>query len=64
MWSGKFLARSGLLGYDVILRGTVKTPEYNKEENTKEDDILKQINKNLYNDLVLEQDDTVCFQIV
>ena len=36
----------------------------NKEENTKEDDRLVQTNKNAYYDLILAQDDTVCFKIV
>ena len=64
MWSGRFLARAGRLGYDNILIGTVKTPSDNAEENTKEDDILKQLNKNAYKDLVLAQDETVCFHTV
>ena len=64
MWSGKFLARAGWLGYDIILRGTVKTLADNAEDKTKEDDILKELNKNTYNDLILAQDDTVCFKIV
>ena len=63
MWSGKFLARAGLIGYDIILRGNMKTPEDNTEDKTKEDAIPKQLNKNTYNGLILEQDDTVCFQI-
>ena len=64
MWSGKLLARAGQLGYSIILRGTVKTPEENEDVKTKENDILKQLNKNSYNDLVLAQDETVCFRIV
>ena len=47
MWSGKFLERPGRLGYDIILGITVETPEYNKEEKTKEDVILKKLNKNV-----------------
>ena len=64
MWSGKFLARAGRLGYDIILRGTVKTLENKEEEKTKEDTILKQLNKNTCNDMILVQDDTVCFYII
>ena len=45
MWSGKFLARSGRLGYDTILRDAVKPLADIVEENTKEDYVLKQINK-------------------
>ena len=36
----------------------------NVEEKTQNDRVLKQLNKNMYNDLILTQDDTVCFQIV
>ena len=36
----------------------------NAEEKTKEDAILKQLNRNTYNDLLFAQGDTVCFQIV
>ena len=64
MWSGEFLAKYGKLGYNIILRGTVKTTADNAEETTKEDTILNQLNKNAYNNLVLEQDGTVCLQIV
>ena len=39
IWSGKFLESAWWLGYDIILRGTVKTLTYNKEDNTREDDI-------------------------
>ena len=46
MWSGKFLARSGHLGYYIILRVTAKILEDNAEENTKENDTLNQLNKN------------------
>ena len=35
----------------------------NEEEKTKEDYILNKLNKNAYNDLILEKDDTVCLQI-
>ena len=61
MWSGKSLARARRLGYDIILRGAVKTPPDNAEEKTKEDNILKKLNRNVYNDLILAQDYTVCF---
>ena len=42
----------------------MKTLPNNKEENTKEDSIPKQLNKNAYNDPILAQDDTLCFHIV
>ena len=64
MWSEKSLARARRLGYDIILRGAVKTPPDNAEEKTKEDNILKQLNKNMYKNLILVQDVTVCFQLV
>ena len=35
-----------------------------EEYQNKEDTILKQLKKNAYNDLILAQSDTVCFQIV
>ena len=47
MWSRKILTRSGQIVYNIILRGTVKTPVENAEENNKEDATLKQINKNV-----------------
>ena len=64
MWSGELLSRSWLRGYNVILRDAVKTPVDNEEEKIKEDDMLNQLNKNAYNDLILAQDDTVFFHIV
>ena len=36
----------------------------NAEEKTKEDAIIKKLNKNAYNDLVLVQDETLYFQII
>ena len=63
MWSGKLLVRVGL-GCYIILRDTMKTPVDNEEYKTKEDAIIKELNKKAYNELVLAQDDTVCFHIV
>ena len=48
----------------LAIKVTVITPAGNSEENTKEDTILKKLNNNAYNDLILVQDDTVCFQII
>ena len=45
MWSGKFLAKVGRLGCDIILSGNVKNPVGITEENTEEDSILKQQQK-------------------
>ena len=45
MWSGKFLAREGQLGYNIFLRGTAKTPADNEEEKTKEYAIYNQATK-------------------
>ena len=64
MWSGNFLASACRLGYDIILRVNLKTLVDNKEEKTKEYTILKQLKKNAYNELILAQDDTVCFHII
>ena len=50
MWSWKFLARSGQLGCDIILRCTVKALTVNLEEKDKEDAIFKLLNKNVHND--------------
>ena len=63
MGLGKFLARERRLVYGIILRGTVKILAENSEEKTKEYAILKQLNNNSHNDLILAHDDTVCFQI-
>ena len=60
----EFLSKEGLFIYNLILRGTVKTPEDNKTQKTNEDAILKELKKNAYNGLILAQDDTVCFHIV
>ena len=61
---GKLLERSRLIGYDITLRGNIKTPEENAEEKTKEDAILKKLNKNTYNVLYLEQYAKFCLHIV
>ena len=60
----KFLARAWNIGYDIITKGNIKTLVQEAKEKTQEDDILKKINKNTYNGLILEQDDTACLQIV
>ena len=52
------------IGYGITLRVTMKTPNYIAKDKAKEDAILKQLNKNSYNDLILAQYDTVCFNIV
>ena len=41
MWSGKFFSRAVRLVHYIILMGIVGTPADKKEENNKEDDILK-----------------------
>ena len=64
MWAEKFLASAGRVGYDIILSVTLKTLVDNKEEKIKEYTILKQLNKNVYNEPILAQDDTVCFHII
>ena len=62
-WSGQFLERSGNIGYDTILRGTVKTLANNTQDNNKEGSILNTRKNNTYNDLILMQYDTFCFHI-
>ena len=62
---GKLMARAGINKYDIVLRGTVKNLV---------DDVLKKdqgytavlinLNNIVYNELILRQDDIVCFQIV
>ena len=50
MWSGKFMARSGIKGYNVLLTGDTK----NLEDKTKEKEVsdLKFLNKTAYNELI------------
>ena len=45
-------------------KGHCENPTVNAEEKTKEDAILKQLNRNAYNDLILAQDHTLCLQII
>ena len=61
MCSGDFL--SGHIVYGIILRGNVKNLADNSEDKIKEDTILKQLNYNVFNNLILTQDDIVCSHI-
>ena len=55
---------SGMKGYDVLLKGVRKILEDHKYE-TKEKwfSELKLINKTAYKDLILAQEDTICFHL-
>ena len=62
MWLAKFMARSGIRGYDILLKGDGETPADNAEE-TKNNGVtatLKLLNKKSYNKLILAQKDTIC----
>ena len=66
MCSGKFITRAGINGYGTLLTGDKKIPEDDTDK-TKDEGVttvLKLINKIAYNDLILTQEDTVCFKIV
>ena len=60
-FQGSSWQKLGQIGFNFILKGTVKTLEYNAKEETKEYTKPNQLNKNVYNDLILVQDYTVCF---
>ena len=55
------MARYGIKGYNVLLTGDTK----NLEDKTKEKEVsdLKFLNNTAYNELILAQESTVCFQI-
>ena len=65
MWSGKFMARSGIKEYHVFLTGT-KIILSVDEDKIQEREIaeFKLLNFTAYNELILSQEDTVCFQII
>ena len=63
MWSGKFMARAGIKGYDILLRGNMETPVGDTDK-TKDKGVtatLKMRNKRAYNEPILSQEDMVCF---
>ena len=59
------MARSKIKVYYILPRGNTKTPTDDYEE-TKEREVtatLKMINKIAYNELIIPQEDTICFHI-
>ena len=62
---GKFIAGYGIKGYDTPLKGDKKIPVYDADE-TKYEGVteLKLLNNKYYNELILSQKDTVCFQVI
>ena len=59
------MTRSGIKEYHVLLTRANKLPADDTDK-TQEKDIyaLKLLNSTAYNELVLTQEDTVCFQMV
>ena len=57
------MARSGIKGYDTLLTGDKKNSADDADE-TKDEGVsaLKLLNKKAYNELILAQEDTVCFR--
>ena len=65
MWSVKFAARVVIKGYDVLLTGDNTILVYDAEKTKLKGFYeLKLLNKTANNDLILAQEDTVCFHIV
>ena len=62
---GKFMARSGIKEYHVLITGNKKIPEDDADK-TQEKDIAapKLLNFTAYNDLIHAQEDTVYFNII
>ena len=65
MWSGKFMARAGIEGYDILLTGDTRIPadDAGERKNKGVESTLKLLNKKAYNEIILEQEDTVSFHI-
>ena len=62
---GKFMARSGVKRYNILITGHMEILEDDTEE-TEEKGVkakLKLINNISYIQLILSQEDTVCFQL-
>ena len=64
MWLGKSMARAGIRGYHLLLTSDQKIPAYDAEK-TKENEIatIKLPSFTAYNELILAQEEMVCFQI-
>ena len=60
------MSRSGIKGYEVVLRFDMKTPTKNIDETIYKGVTypLSVINKTSYNELTIFQKETVCYQIV
>ena len=66
IWSGKIMARCGIKGCKILIRGNVKPLADNTYE-TKDEGFsarLKMINTTAYNKHILSQEDKVCFHVV
>ena len=65
MWPGKIMARYGTKWYGVLLTGDRKIL-VNDSGKTKYEGVteLKLLNNKYYNELILSQKDTVCFQVI
>ena len=66
MWSGKFMSRSWIKGYHVLLTGakTIKADDKTTKMKQKIFSELKLFNFTAYNKLLIAEEDTVCFQII
>ena len=66
MWWGKFVARYGIKGQDILLRCDKNIPadDADKTKDKLVTTTLNLLNKIFYNDLILVQEDIVCFHIV
>ena len=65
MWSGKFVERYGINGYDVLITGDKNILEYDAyKTKVKEIYEMKLLNNTYYTDMILAQEDTVYFQVI
>ena len=63
MWSGEFMARSVIKGYDVLLTGDKKIlADDTDETKVTRNSESKLRNNKAYNELIIAHEDTVCFQ--
>ena len=65
MLSGKFMARDEIKGYDILPRGDVKTLTDDRYKTNKNivNAAFKFLNKTAYNEIIIYQEDTICFHI-
>ena len=64
MWPGKFMARSEIKGYHVLITGAKKILADDADKTEIKHYALKLINLTAYNELILAQEDMVCFQMI